>query len=101
MIFYRDSARLGYAKNKKTKNKTNSSTPPLLDVSVVRLTWAGAADRRCLLVLKLAGGGAGSTGGRMLGGTISSLLVTSGTLNKTVMLLMLTSQQELVDSVRK
>lgn len=52
-------------------------------------------------MLKLAGGGAGSTGGRMLGGTISSLLVTSGTLNKTVMLLMLTSRQELVDSVRK
>lgn len=59
--------------------KKNSSTPPLPDVSVVCLTWAGAADRRCLLVLKLAGGGAGSTGGRMLGGTISSLLVTSGT----------------------
>lgn len=49
-------------------------------------------------MLMLAEGGAGSTGGRMQGGTTSSLLVTSGTLNKTVMLLVLMSRQELVDS---
>lgn len=93
MTFYRTVLVLGM--------KKNSSTNPLPGVSVKRLTWAGVADRRCLLVLKLAGGGAGSTGGRMLGGTITSLFVTSGTLNKTVMLLMLMSRQELVDSVRK
>lgn len=42
------------------------------------LTWMDATDWRCVLVLKLAGGSASSTGGRTLGGTAtSSLLVTS------------------------
>ena len=41
-----------------------------------------SADRRFVLVLKLGGGGAASTGGRVLGGTESSLLVTSETGNQ-------------------
>lgn len=46
------------------------------------LTLAGAADVRCFPVFAVTGGGAGSTGGRTLGGTMSSLLVTSGTSKK-------------------
>lgn len=50
----------------------------ILQVFQVCLTWVESADRRCAVLLKLAGGGAASTGGRTLGGAVaSSLLVTS------------------------
>ena len=56
----------------------------ILQVFQVCLTWVESADRRCVVSLKLAGGGAASTGGRTLGGAVaSSLLVTSETGNQT------------------